>query len=335
MAEQYEIGLLGLLVREGGAGLEMLVQAKSEPGDIEGLQAAPTVQATRSNAARAHGGGLPPALTWFKAGGGPVLADFVQREHASFFLRKMNRNRVRLVEGTAPDGPLHRWLPVNEVAQLLDVPNRLNMSLRAVLATFAVRSAPPAPLPDWYRAFGHGRRMTLARVALTAAEDDRIALPFVRVRALAREVGHWNQPMLRPAGGLVEQWQRRRRDGRREWLVRAAPEPGNRGWLALAPTRTDYASDARLPERVAFCRRLEEIKSNVLFEQRLSEDGGRFFRFENRYRIVETDVSPGPLPLGYGWLDEAHVRGLAARGLAAIDLMSIIAIDWLRGHRNE
>jgi len=53
---QPEIGVLGILVKRFDGVPHCLMQAKMEPGNINGLQISPTVQATRSNYMKVHGG---------------------------------------------------------------------------------------------------------------------------------------------------------------------------------------------------------------------------------------------------------------------------------------
>ena len=53
---QNENGILGIVRRNKNGGPEYLMQAKVEPGNINKLQISPTVQATKSNYKRVHGG---------------------------------------------------------------------------------------------------------------------------------------------------------------------------------------------------------------------------------------------------------------------------------------
>ena len=55
---QPEIGILGILTRLTGGAREYLMQAKQEPGNVDGAQVSPTLQATFSNYTQAHGGSL-------------------------------------------------------------------------------------------------------------------------------------------------------------------------------------------------------------------------------------------------------------------------------------
>ena len=53
---QPEIGFLGFIVKKFNGVLHFLMQAKIEPGNLNVVQLSPTLQATRSNYTRVHGG---------------------------------------------------------------------------------------------------------------------------------------------------------------------------------------------------------------------------------------------------------------------------------------
>ena len=57
---QPETGILGLLATEVDDVLHFLLQAKAEPGNRNGVQLSPTVQATRSNYTGVHRGSSVP-----------------------------------------------------------------------------------------------------------------------------------------------------------------------------------------------------------------------------------------------------------------------------------
>ncbi|WP_166354544.1 NDP-hexose 2,3-dehydratase family protein [Phytoactinopolyspora limicola] len=132
---QPEIGILGLLVREAGGALECLVQAKAEPGNRNGIQISPTVQATSSNQAQVHGGAAIPYLEYFvDARRHRVITDVLQSEQGAWFLGKRNRNVVVEVDDPLEPLPGFRWLPVGLLHQLLAVDDLVNMDTRTVLS---------------------------------------------------------------------------------------------------------------------------------------------------------------------------------------------------------
>ena len=62
---QPEIGFLGFIVKKFDGVLHFLMQAKIEPGNLNIVQLSPTLQATRSNYTRVHGGKSPMYLEYF------------------------------------------------------------------------------------------------------------------------------------------------------------------------------------------------------------------------------------------------------------------------------
>jgi oxidase EvaA len=87
---QPEIGILGILVKEFDGVLHCLMQAKFEPGNVNVWQLSPTVQATRSNYTKVHGGGNTPYVPFFREAQQrhQVLVDVLQSEQGAWFWRK-------------------------------------------------------------------------------------------------------------------------------------------------------------------------------------------------------------------------------------------------------
>jgi oxidase EvaA len=148
---QPEVGVLGILVKEFGGVLHCLMQAKAEPGNHNGLQLSPTVQATRSNYTKVHHGKDVPYLDYFRdTAKHSVIADVRQSEQGSWFHHKRNRNMVVEVgeEVELLDG--FCWLTLGQLHRLLAVDDLVNMDTRTVLACFpfAGRDLPAVLVPE-------------------------------------------------------------------------------------------------------------------------------------------------------------------------------------------
>jgi dTDP-4-dehydro-6-deoxy-alpha-D-glucopyranose 2,3-dehydratase len=132
---QPEIGILGILAKEFDGILHFLMQAKAEPGNCNGVQISPTVQATRSNYTGVHRGRRVPYLDYFTA---PyvhrVIADVRQSEQGSAFLRKRNRNMVVETRGDVEPRDGFRWLTAGQLHELFRVDDLVNMDARSVLS---------------------------------------------------------------------------------------------------------------------------------------------------------------------------------------------------------
>lgn len=134
---QPEIGLLGILTKKINGVLYFLLQAKAEPGNVKTYQLSPTVQATRSNYTRIHGGKATKYLEYFMGDSqGRVLIDQLQSEQGARFFRKRNRNMiVRLRDDEDIElGPYHRWLTLGQIQALVQKNNTVNMDTRSVIS---------------------------------------------------------------------------------------------------------------------------------------------------------------------------------------------------------
>ncbi|SNT41317.1 NDP-hexose 2,3-dehydratase family protein [Tropicimonas sediminicola] len=238
MIDQPEVGWLGFIIRRTPHGIEWLLQAKTEPGNIDATQLAPSIQATRSNYNRAHGGRPTEFLDLFR-GAKAFVSDGPHSEQGTRFLWKFNRNSVLILpDGEAPDasGLEHwKWCPSGSIRDLLADDYCVNTDARSVTATApwalladggALFSAPalaasyeqvvePKELEsflDRINALPHGRVPRWQHIALDEMagfswgdsgllddkNDEQVACFEIRVRG--REVDHWYQPFLMQKG---------------------------------------------------------------------------------------------------------------------------------------
>jgi oxidase EvaA len=136
--DQPEIGILGFVARVQGERPQLLLQAKAEPGNVGGVQVAPTVQATESNFQQVHGGKPTPFLEYFRdtAGqGAEPLGDSLQSEQGTRFLGKYNRNCTVMIQGDGPpvDSSLLRWVDTQELFSHICDDFVVNTDARSVL----------------------------------------------------------------------------------------------------------------------------------------------------------------------------------------------------------
>ena len=96
---QPEIGYLGIICKKIDGVLNFLMQAKIAPGNVNCVQISPTIQATKSNFTRAHGGKLPLYFEYFESSSKyKIIYDQIQSEQASRFYKKRNRNIIIIVD---------------------------------------------------------------------------------------------------------------------------------------------------------------------------------------------------------------------------------------------
>lgn len=314
---QPEVGYLGIIAKEFGGVLHFLLQAKIEPGNVNCVQLSPTLQATRSNYTRVHGGRKPAYLEYFQqARSGQILVDQLQSEQGSRFLRKRNRNIVIRVEDEVPVGEDFRWLTLEQIKMLARRDNFINMDTRTVLSGFNSEGHGTADararmtideilhrlseLKTKYELVAN--RIPLSRVRDWTVGADEIAradrrffrVIGVNVTIANREVSSWCQPLVEPMQGGLCVLFARRFNGVTHYLLQAKVECGNFDVVELAPTiqclTGNYEHDA--PEdRPRFVNEFVEgrIRGKVVFDVLQSEEGGRFYHEQNRNVLVELD----------------------------------------------
>lgn len=134
---QPEIGFLGFIVKKFNGVLHFLLQGKIEPGNLNIVQLSPTLQATRSNYTRVHGGKAPTYLEYFNGEKDVlILVDQLQSEQGARFLHKRNRNIIVEVgedeELEIKEGYI--WASLGQIKELLRYPNVVNMDSRTVIS---------------------------------------------------------------------------------------------------------------------------------------------------------------------------------------------------------
>jgi dTDP-4-dehydro-6-deoxy-alpha-D-glucopyranose 2,3-dehydratase len=135
---QPEIGILGLISKNINGILYFLLQAKIEPGNVNGYQLSPTVQATRSNYNQVHGGKPTTYLDYFKNNYKKIiLVDQLQSEQGTRFYKKRNRNIIIKVENDTLNEiePNYCWLTLRQINSLLLLDNVINMDARSVISS--------------------------------------------------------------------------------------------------------------------------------------------------------------------------------------------------------
>lgn len=132
---QNEIGYLGIICKMINNELNFLMQAKIEPGNINVIQISPTIQATKSNFTRMHGGDSPAYLDYFiNSGNYKVIVDQIQSEQSSRFYKKRNRNIIIYVEEDVEVLESHMWMTLGQIKELMKIDNLVNMDTRTVLS---------------------------------------------------------------------------------------------------------------------------------------------------------------------------------------------------------
>ncbi|MEV6236652.1 NDP-hexose 2,3-dehydratase family protein [Lentzea sp. NPDC051838] len=335
---QPEAGILGILCKEFDGVLHFLMQAKMEPGNPNLVQLSPTVQATRSNYTRAHGGADVKLIEHFFQ---PerVIADVLQSEQGSWFFRKVNRNMiVETVDEIEADDDF-RWLTLGQIAALLHDDLTVNMNARSVLSCLPFPDCTPGALfsdtqlLSWFTGERSRRDVRAHRIPLSSVcgwkqgpesvehEEGRyFRAVAVAVQAGNRERIQWTQPLFEAIGVGVVAFLLRDFGGIPHVLVHARADGGFLDTVELAPTvqctPRNYAHLSTVDQPPFLGIVLNASPSRIRYEAVHSEEGGRFLNASSRYLVVDTNDTETPLdpPPGYAWASLAQLTELTRHG---------------------
>lgn len=357
MIDQPEIGYLGIICKMFDGVLHFLMQAKIEPGNVNCVQISPTVQATKSNFTRVHGGKFPDYFSYFERSNHyNIIYDQIQSEQGARFYKKRNRNMLMLIDEDIEELPNFRWMTLGQIKQLMSIDNLVNMDTRTVLSglPLAVEKTDAreksqiermftdkalyrsiferditGQLPAAFSKLNNYKMFhdtTVSIVPLNQLVDWQIneygitckkkadySVAYYDIEIAGREVRHWMQPLFTASGMATVGLLTKVEDSVRKFLVRLRPEIGSFDKAEFGPSvQWEPSVNREHHDRIddTFGKHLEQnegIMRNVV----LSEEGGRFFREQNRNVIMEIGTEElNDLPEDALWVDYATLNFL-------------------------
>lgn len=343
LIEQWEVGTLGFLIHKN-ADVQILVQAKIEPGNVDVCQLAPTYQATASNAAQAHGGTVPPYKDIFSSKDQKAISSTLNSEQGTRFLEKLNLNTIIESETLIEPTKYHRWVSVEDFLDLLAEDHMVNTDARSVIVSapwkqlltrkpFSRFRTPFASALQ--KSYKTSRPQVIEKLKkqLTRAQelvqeptkididklpgwqitprglkhetDGHFTVEHIKVNAYGREVAHWDQPIINSTTDGQVVLLCGRQDGQLVFLICFQEEVGLLNKVELGPS--------------VFCvpgsnQDFVEFKDGkVLRSVFQSDEGGRFFRDTTLYQIIDIGEITDKQQKGY-WLTLGEIAQLLEEG---------------------
>ena len=135
---QPEGGVLGLVARETAEyGVQFLLQAKAEPGNLGVLQLYPTIHSTWSNIRRAHVRKRPPMVEVLTAETGVrIIYRAEHNEEGSRFWRRSNENIVVFIDDERiieTDLKMFCWASLSQIKELALMDNIVSPFVKTIL----------------------------------------------------------------------------------------------------------------------------------------------------------------------------------------------------------
>ena len=345
---QKEIGFLGIVCKRINGIWHFLMQAKIEPGNINYVQISPTLQATKSNFTRKHGGKEPLYLELFlNMKRDDVLVDQIQSEQSSRFLGKRNRNVIIKTDRDIEELPSHRWMTLRQIKECMKYDNLVNMDTRTVLSCIpyvfisndingyseefinSIRSINHNDMIDIYKRINdykmfysnETRLVPLLSLkdwefydnAFRHKEKYPFEVIFCKLNIEGREVTRWNQPLFASLGEATFGLLCCVNEERYEVLVQIKPEIGCFDEVELGPSvQEEYGNEHKRDSVADYFFELLEKKNKKLLDVILSEEGGRFYHEQNRNVIMVIDKNSIKYdPDRYVWVSLGTLNAMA------------------------
>ncbi len=352
---QPEIGYLGFITKEIDGILHFLLQAKSEPGNVNHIQLSPTLQVTRSNYEQAHKGKKPLYLEYFQnATSKQIILDQLQSEQGARFLKKRNRNIIIKIDEDLPIYDNFTWLTLAQLKELMQFDNIVNMDSRTVISClpFGNFKAETIELLNFLNKSGLHQKAFLksalcmdrslhtieeiitfmtqikstsdlniekiplrnmknwvaADTEIHHEENKYFKVIAVEVEIGNREVVKWSQPMIQPAQEGLCAFVCKEINGVLHFAAQAKLECGNYDIVEFAPTVQTLVGDYRKTKEgtLPFLDYvLNAPGEKIYFDTLQSEEGGRFYKEQNRNMIIMAgDEISIDLPKNYIWITQ-------------------------------
>ena len=353
---QNELGILGIIKDKKKE--RYLLQAKVEPGNKNKLQLSPTVQATKSNYTRIHGGKKIPFLSFFIN----KKKNFIsQSEQGYRYLFKFNYNS--LVETTKSIKIFDNfyWFNKKDLTKLVKIKSILNMDTISVFSSFISKNKIDTPLINmqkinkWIKIKDKAfylkikikplvnlKNWIVKNDSINHKKNKHFSVIGININANKREVKEWDQPIIKGkemafAGYLIKEFNKTN-----HYLCRYNKKPGlKKSTLSCSVNTSDlknYNSSNNLENfekkilKDFFLNKKKKLKS--IYDNILSDEGGRFFNCEIRYKALQLNNNTKiKIPHNYIWISQNQMIEMISKKKIDIEarlLFGCINIDKIK-----
>ena len=328
---QNEIGILGII--KNVKNNKYLLQAKLEPGNINKLQISPSVQATKSNYSKVHGGKKTPYINYFLK---KQKNKLLQSEQAFRYYNKYNSNIIYKINKKIKVFKGYRWFNINEIYYLLKKKNIINMDTLSVFSSFIKKKNKDFPLNNsnliskWIsrndkKYYLKSKLKSLSKLKDWNVDKNKIShkkklfysIIGIDVSTNNREIKKWSQPIVKGkkmalAGFLVKDY-----NNTRHYLCRYILKPGSKFSTISCSVNTSDLSNYKKNDALSKFQKkiikkyLLNKKRKILYENILSDEGGRFFHNQIKYvgKVLYKDEKL-KIPATYNWISHNQMINL-------------------------
>ena len=340
---QKEVGILGIIKKKN----KYLLQAKLEPGNINKIQLSPTVQATKSNYLRKHGGKKTLYLNFFQSNSRKIKVISKARlsEQGSRYLNKLNYNI--LIESKKKIKKYNNfiWVDKQNLSFLIKKKNLLNMDTISILASVIKKNSKNYPVNTFKiiinklnkfnnKYFLKIKRINFKELKLWKKTDKYIfdikkiffSIIGIKISSNAREVKNWSQPIISDHSLALNGYLVKKIDNTYNYLLQIVIEPGFK-YPKFTPTiciknfKKNNISIKKIPYLNFFFN-----NQNSIYDITHSDEGGRFYNNQSR-NIIKTikDTKNLKVKDNFVWVSHNQIVDLIKKNLLTIEARNLFA----------
>lgn len=342
---QREHGILGIIKQKKKGKDYYLLQSKIEPGNINGIQISPTVQATKSNYLRKHGGKKTLFLDYFlkKQKKLNIISKIKLSEQGSRFLKKKNWNiLLETHKLTIPIKKNYCWLTKENIKYLIKKRNMLNMDTISVLSSVIKKNLNENKLNSNYDiknmlhqfdknmkfsrniiSFNDLKNWKIKKDSISDIKNKYFSIFFINVFANLREVKKWEQPIISDHFSSLNGFLVSKINNSMHYLLQIINEPGfDQSKYTSTIFEKNFSFHSR--KNIKFLSFFN--KKNCLMDLVNSDEGGRFLNNQTRNMINEIkDYKKINLNKNFIWASHNQVINLIKQNKITIEARNLFA----------
>ena len=299
---QPEVGVLSNFMTIHNGIAYFLIQFKEEPGNINKIQLSPTIQATKSNYSRVHGGSLPQYWNEYtiycKKN---TLLSYNLPEQGTRYWRKYNKNEIILTP-LLSESENFKWLTLGQLFALQNFPNSINSCLRSSLSLIfeltEYSKSSQDKLGNKLNNFSKLKSKNSSKLGKNienfynpdsdsiniSSDFDTFEVIGVNVSSQSREIITWSQPLVKEKESQQYFLIYTKIENKIYILWSLDTEPGLVNTSNLGPTLKNISYRNEFNKNLSILPAFNNIK-----KFNMSEEGGRFYKFEIEHNICEID----------------------------------------------
>jgi len=353
---QKEKGILGIIKNKKTK--KYLLQAKVEPGNKNKLQLSPTVQATKSNYQRIHGGKKTSYLNIFKTN---KIKFITQPEQGYRYLFKFNKNALVEIKKKIQILKNFYWFSKEDLKYLIKRKSVLNMDTVSVFSSFIKKNTIDLPLKkmneinNWIKQNDKIFKLKikvkpLANLinwkvktdSITHKNNKHFSVVGINIICNNREIKKWDQPIIKGkrlafAGYLIKEFNKTD-----HYLCKYNKKPGlKKSTLSCTVNTSDLDNFNTNNHLISFEKKMirdfffnKKKKVKKIFDNILSDEGGRFFHCEIKYKALKLlNKTKVKIPSNYFWISQNQMIEMIKRKKLDIEgrlLFGCVNIDKIK-----